>query len=48
MEAKDNSQEVNIAVMPNLHTESAVQPPLEPFGEVQAGEFNEAVMYNEE
>jgi len=23
------------------------QPPLEPFGEVQAGEFNEAVMYNE-
>ena len=52
MEEKDNSREVNISVVPNLHTEipSAAQdeqPPLEPFEEVPAGKFNEAMMKDE-
>ena len=52
MEEKDDSREVNISVMPNLHTEipstaQDEQPPLEPFEEVSAGEFNEATMKDE-
>ena len=52
MEEKENSREVNISVVPNFHTEisSAAQdkqPPLEPFEEVPAGEFNDAMMEDE-
>ena len=52
IEEKDVSWEVNISVMPNLHTEipskaQDEQPPLELFEEVPAGEFNEAMMDNE-
>ena len=52
MEEKDDSREVNISVVPNFHTEISraaqdKQPPLEPFEEVPAGEFNEAMMEDE-
>ena len=52
MEEKDDSQEVNISVMPNLHTEISSTDQdellsLEPFEEVPAGEFNEAMMKDE-
>ena len=52
MEEKDDSREVNISVVPNLHMEISStaqdeQPPLEPFEEVPAGEFNEAMMEDE-
>ena len=52
MKEKDDSREVNISVMPNLHTEipstaQDEQPPLEPFEKVPAGEFNEAIMKDE-
>jgi hypothetical protein len=51
-EEKDDSREVNISVVPNLHTEIPStahdeQPPLEPFEEVPAQEFNEAMMKDE-
>ena len=51
MEEKDCSREVNICVMPNLHTEISrtaqdEQPPFEPLEEVPAGEFNESMMDN--
>ena len=49
MEEKDDSREVNISDLPNLHkqipsTAQDEQPPLELFEEVPAGEFNEAMM----
>ena len=49
MEEEDDSLEVNISVMPNLHTEipstaQDEQPPFESFEELPAGEFNEMMM----
>ena len=50
---KNNLQEVNISSdLSNLDTEIPSvaqddQPPLEPFEEVLAGEFNKAMMYDE-
>ncbi len=52
MEENEGSLEVRVSVMANFHTEipstaQDEQPPLEPFDEVLAGEFNEVVVYNE-